>query len=1135
VHSINRLTLRFALIVACVSVALMAFRWTTADAQVHNLEQQLAEGAEALARSVARSVAVRSGGVGEAQALIAQVRTDDPRLTSVALVGARDSQASGGATPVPALPIDATAPLRGVGRGVLLPTAQEYVLDRPIAEGQVLRLVYDGAPMQAAWRSMILPAFGVLALMSALIIVLFRWLLSRPLAALRELAQFAAALPSSAGERLSSSDSHLREVDEVRNALNQAARELESHRRALDEQRALLRGVIDALPGGVGLKTLEGQLLLVNAYLARRLGQAPEQMEGQAMGQFGTAVWHQQMSAQDQRLLAAGRGATLTDTYSPGVAGDDVAHLVTKTLLDLPDRDEPLILTMTTNITELQRSQRAVEQGRRLLRAVVDADDALISLKDQEGRFVMVNAAMQRYWNLTEAQMVGKLSTEIFEHTDGLAASLDHDRRVWAGEDSVAVEQRIDGPDGKVDFIVTRRRVTSLDGHEMLLMVARDVTRLRDLARLNQHHERLVREILDLEDHFIHVKDGQLRYVLVNAAYARASGRSEADFIGRTPRELFAPLNDNIEHILVADARVLREGVTVVQEDVLDIGQGKRRYLVSKSPIVLADGSRGVLAVIRDVTEEREREASLRQAMERAQAAVEARSRFLANISHEIRTPINGIVGMTDLVLDSALSPQQRERLQHARDSADALLVIVNDLLDLSKIDAGAIEMEHAEFDLHALLVAASHVVAPRAARKGLHFRLAIDPSVPERLLGDAVRLRQVVTNLVGNAVKFTESGGVWLRARREESAAQALLRIEVEDTGPGIAPSDQVRIFEPFAQADDSITRRHGGTGLGLSISRELATLMGGHITLQSRLGAGSCFSLELPLRGEGPAWAPTPMQDRRIAWLCSEGSAPSSLAWLERWGARVWLVQTPQQLVTAAHEPIDTVVIDGAAPSAAFEPAVQEWRARDHVKRVIVLDSPTLAALDADGLRVHLPSVRGLPLARATQPLTPRELYALLNPRSEPPQAAPATPPERARLQGLRVLVAEDNEVNCLVAEAVLARHGAVVAIERDGAAALQRLHEQRFDLALVDMQMPRLDGLSLVQRWRDEERRQPSPAGPLLMLVMTAHAMAGDRERFLQAGFDGYIGKPYTPHELLREIERARAAAGAAATGT
>jgi hypothetical protein len=1131
VRSINRLTLRFAFVVALAAAGLMAFRWTTASVQVRTLEQQLAEGAEALARAAARRLA----GGGDAQAVIDQLRSDDPRLVAVALDVGGVRRASGEMAAADALPLDAAAAMRGTGRTRGVPGASRYVLDRTVADGQVLRLVYDGAPMQAAWRAMILPALGVLAAMSLLIVIAFRWLLSRPLESLRELTQFAAALPASAGDRLASSDSHLREVDEVRSALNQAARELESHRRALDEQRALLRGVIDALPGGVGLKTLEGQLLLVNAYLAQRLGQAPQEIEGQAMARFGTGTWHQQMAALDQRLLAAGRGAALTDTFAPGLAGDDVAHLVTKTLLDLPGRDEPLILTMTTNVTELQRSQRAVEQGRRLLRAVVDADDALIALKDRDGRFVIVNAAMQRYWNLSEAQMLGKRSTDIFEHTDGLKASLEHDRRVWAGEDSVAVEQRIDGPNGKVDFIVTRRLVTSLDGHEMLLMVARDVTTLRDLARLNVHHERLVREVLDLEDHYILVKDAQMRYVLVNAAYARASGRSQADFVGRTPREVFGAGAENVERVLAADERVLRDNATVVQEDVVDIGQGRRRYLAAKRPILLADGSHGVLAVIRDVTEEREREASLRQAMERAQAAVEARSRFLANISHEIRTPINGIMGMTDLVLDSALSPQQRERLRHARDSADALLAIVNDLLDLSKIDAGAISLEHAEFDLHALLVAASHVVAPRASDKGLHFRLEIDPSVPECVRGDAVRLRQVLTNLLGNAVKFTEAGGVWLRARRAGPAAQALLRIEVEDTGPGIAPSEQQRIFEPFAQADDSSTRRHGGTGLGLSISRELATLMGGRITLQSRVGAGSCFALELPLRDEAPAWMPTPMQGRRIAWLCSEGSAPSSLAWLERWGAQVWLVQTAQQLVAAAREPIDTVVIDGAAPSAAFEPAVQEWRVHDHLQRVIVLDSPTLAPLDADGLRVHLPSVRGLPLARATQPLTPRELHALLNPRSEPPQAAAATPPERARLQGLRVLLAEDNEVNCLVAEAVLARHGAVVAIERDGAAALQRLHEQPFDLALVDMQMPRLDGLSMVQRWRDEERRQPSPAGPLLMLAMTAHAMAGDRERFLQAGFDGYVGKPYTPHELLREIERARAAAGPSATGT
>jgi PAS domain S-box-containing protein len=1135
VRSINRLTLRFSLLVALAAVALLYFRWHTAAAQVHTLESQLAESGEALARLTARRVA--EGGVIAGPTLIGQLRSDEPRLLAASLHGPDgrvDSSGGPALSSLQALTLDPSAPMRGQERGGLMPVPHYYVLDRPLSGSQVLRLVYDAQPLVAAWRSMVLPALGVLAAMALSIIVLFRWLMVRPLASLREITEFATALPGAPGARLAVDGSHLQEVDVAREALNQAAKDLEAHRHALDQQRALLRGVIDALPGGVALKTLEGQLLLVNAYLARRLDLTPAEIEGRAMGEFGTPQLRERMTALDVQLLAGQRGGVVSDTF---LAADQLVHLVNKTLLDLPGREEPLILTTTTNVSELHRSRRAVEEGWRLLRSVIDADEAEISLKDREGRFVLVNQATQRYWGMTEEQMLGRRSIDLFENTEALFRNLDTDRQVWEGAGPLVGEYRVDGPDGrKSDMVFMRRLVTSLDGHELLLIVGRDVTRLRELARLNRHHESLVREVIDLEDHFIVVKDAQLRYVLVNAAYARAVGRSEDAFVGRTVAEVF-DLPECGGRVLEADLRVIREGVTTVQEETANIGQGPRRYLASKRPIELADGSRGVLAVIRDVTEERDREASLRQAMEQAQAAVETRARFLANISHEIRTPINGIMGMTDLVLDSALSPQQRERLQHARISADALLAIVNDLLDLSKIDAGAVSVERTEFDLHALLVAVSHVVAPRAGSKGLRFTLAIDPDVPERILGDAVRLRQVLTNLLGNAVKFTERGGFGLHARLATSTASPTLRLEVEDSGLGIDEAEQQRIFEPFTQVDESSTRRHGGTGLGLSISRELATLMGGTITLSSGRGKGSCFVLELPLADLARPPSPAPMSGRQIAWLCAEGSAPPWLAWLRQWGAQVWLAQTPQQVAATASAPIDTVVIDGLAPCATFEPAVQEWRAQAHLQRVLVLDSPTHGALEADALRVHLPSLRGLPLARAMQPLTPRELHTLLNPRSERrPAAAPTVPaPEgdRARLQGLRVLLAEDNEVNCLVAEAVLVKHGARVAIARDGAAALEQLRDAPFDVALVDVQMPRLDGIEVVTRWREEEG-QRSRGDPLTMLAMTAHAMAGDRERFLRAGFDGYVGKPYTPHELLREIERALAGR-AAATGT
>jgi two-component system sensor histidine kinase/response regulator len=1126
--SVSRLSQRFAVAATAIALALLVFRWHSADMQLGALQGVLGAGAQAQARQAARQLDERTV-PADRQALLDAWRRDDTRLLAVQLLGAdgaveQAARPIGVADPAGLPPPDTAAGLRGAAAGMLgLPAY--YLFDHALPGQGTLRLVYDGAPLTRAWWSMVWPALVALAAMVLVVVGLFRWLLMRPLRSLRELTAFAKALPESSGARLAERDSHLVEIDEARKAFNLAAELVETRRRELADQRALLRAVIDAMPSGLSLKSLDGTLQLMNAYMSARVGRTPAELEGRSVIDVGRPDYNQRMRELDARLLASGAPAVVVDTEGDLLLEDRTPHLVTKTLVRLAGRPEPLVLTLTTNVDELRRSQRAADQAQRLLRAVFDADETQMLVKDEAGRFVMVNGAVLRYWHLEESQVLGRDSRAVFGDMPGLDISLELDRRVWAGEGPLTTEQTAFGPDGQGQLVVTRRLVSVPDGRTLLLVVARDVTALRRQARELQHHERLVREVIDLEDHYILVKDAAQRYVLVNDAYARAVRRRKEDLLGRTPGEAFGE-HPAMEAIGAIERRVIEERVTIVREERIDLGfgDGERVLLADRRPITLADGSVGVLAVIRDVSEEREHEASLRAAMQRAQAAVEARSRFLANISHEVRTPINGMMGLTDLVLASPLTPQQREWLTLARAAAQGLLEIVNDVLDLSKIDAGAMGVERTAFDLHALLVEACRPMALRARAKALGFSLVIAPDLPELAQGDPTRLRQVLGNLMGNAIKFTPSGSVTVRAGVRDGASRRMA-IAVEDTGPGIAADKHAQVFEPFVQADESTTRRFGGTGLGLAICRQLVTLMGGRIALDSSPGRGSCFTVELPL-DEPARRVPMPaLQGRRLAWIEEEGgSFETWRPWLARWGIEAVVARHAAQALGQRELAIDTLVIEGVANPAAYDAAVREWRGRGELRRLILLHGVGTVDALIDRRAGALPAARGLPVARLTRPLAPRELHDALSRKPEgrfDPGNMPSWVAQR-RLDGRRVLLAEDNDVNLLLAQTMLAQLGAEVTSVRNGVQALDRLLNERFDVVLMDIQMPELDGTDAVRQWRQIETEGQAPRA--VIVALTAHAMSGDRERFIAAGFDGYLGKPFTMQALLEAIENA-----------
>ncbi|NER02322.1 MAG: response regulator, partial [Okeania sp. SIO3C4] len=688
--------------------------------------------------------------------------------------------------------------------------------------------------------------------------------------------------------------------------------------------------------------------------------------------------------------------------------------------------------------------------------------------------------------------------------------------------------------DGVIKTVLLSAEVIEIDGEKYILTVTNDITETRIAQQELRKERKLLRALIDSIPDIIFYMDVNGTYLACNKAFEQYLDKSREEIIGKTDLDLFP--QDLIEISRFYCAKILISPETYQYEEILKYPDGSL-YAVDTliSPLLNEEGKLiGIIGVSRDISQRKEGEEELKQAKELAEQATRAKSQFLATMSHEVRTPMNGVLGMTQLLASTELTPEQQKYVRTIDISGNTLLTVINDILDFSKIESGKLDIENRPVDIRACIENVYDVLAIKVERKNIDLLYLVDPNVPAYIIGDETRINQILMNLVNNGIKFTESGEVYIRVSQEKintNNKNIRLHISVSDTGIGMNEEQMSRLFKPFSQGDSSTTRRYGGTGLGLAICSRLVKLMGGSFSVESEVDKGSKFSFTIQTKA-APAQPKrylnkqTPeIKNKRVLLVDDNQTNLEILIWqCQQWEMLPFATDHAKEAISWIErgDLFDLAILDMAMPemdglTLGFE--LRKFKSQDELP-LILLTSLGKYNEDIDSINQIFSAYISKPVKQSTLLKTIVDIFATVK------QTYHTQPTKQVQINHklaehlpLKILLAEDNIINQEFAVAILEKMGYKIDVVNNGIDAIAACKNQNYDIIFMDVQMPEMDGLEAT---REIIKQLPSETRPKI-IAMTANAMEDDRDECLQAGMDDYVSKPIKIQLMQQMLEK------------